>query len=49
MGSTSTYRFAAVKLNAGVKDNVFVKVDVDHHGNGHERTTCDDSASDIGL
>jgi len=41
-GQTSTYRFAAVKLNAGVK--VDVKVDVERHGNGHERATCDESS-----
>ena len=52
MGATSTYRFAAVKLNAGVKVKVDVivdvivdvDVDVDGHGNGHERATCDESS-----
>ncbi|HEX8115104.1 MAG TPA: hypothetical protein VF516_45560, partial [Kofleriaceae bacterium] len=36
-GQTSTYRFAAVKLNAGVKVDVIVDVDVERHGNDHER------------
>jgi hypothetical protein len=46
VGQTSTYRFAAVNLNAGVKVKVDVIVDIARHGNGHERATCEES-SDI--
>jgi len=46
-GQTSTYRFAAVKLNAGVKVDVIV--DVERHGNGHERATCCDESSAVDV
>src|ERR1041384_4636749 len=50
-GQLSTYRFAAVKLNAGVRStssSTFVDVDVERHGNGHERAACDES-SDVAV